>query len=249
MFFRNRKMQHELPVTMMSSSKEPAMNHAIAAALCGLATLIMVTGCQTNKVRQDHLWTENRALRSELDRAIATRDQAENERNRLANEVRILQSQLNEAQSALAQSRPTNANANTAASIEGFTGMQGVEAEVRNGNIFVRIEGDVLFDSGRAVLKESAKRTLNQIAGVIRSKYPTNQIRIEGYTDTDPIRRSSWADNLELSLQRAAAVFRYLQSQGMDPKQMYASGFGEHRPRDTKARSRRVEIVVVQRDQ
>ncbi len=210
-----------------------------------LVALLPLVGCQTNKAQHDRLWSENRELRNELDRAIVTRDQAENERNRLANEVRGLQQQLAAAQSAVVQAP---AAANTGASAQGFEGIADVETEVRNGDIYLRIPGDVLFDSGRAVLKDSARRTLNQITAVIVREHAGKKLRIEGYTDTDPIRRSSWADNLELSLQRAAAVFRHLQTQGMDPKLMYASGFGEHHPRDTKAKSRRVEIVVVQRD-
>ena len=105
--------------------------------------------------------------------------------------------------------------------------------------------GDILFDSGKVDLKGSAKSTLNQIAGVIRSEYSGNTVRVEGYTDSDPIRKSKWKDNLELSLQRAAAVHRQLQSQGIAAENMYAAGFGEARQRGSKDKSRRVEIVVV----
>ncbi|MFW6165879.1 MAG: OmpA family protein [Ralstonia sp.] len=41
------------------------------------------------------------------------------------------------------------------------------------------------------------------------------------------------------------AVERYLQSQGISGEQMYSAGFGEAKPRETKAKSRRVEIVVI----
>jgi chemotaxis protein MotB len=109
----------------------------------------------------------------------------------------------------------------------------------------VRVPGDVLFSPGKIELKSTAKRTLDQIAQAIRGNHAGKMIRVEGYTDTDPIRKSPWTDNLELSLQRSAAVARYLQSKGVDGKRMYASGFGENKPRSSKANSRRVEIVVL----
>ena len=127
----------------------------------------------------------------------------------------------------------------------GFEGIRDVETEVTAGSMTIRIPGDVLFASGKANLKQAAKRTLDQIASVIQREYRTNIVRINGYTDKDPIRRSKWKDNLELSLQRAAAVHRFLQSKGIDPQRMYASGAGKWHPRATKAKSRRVELVVV----
>ncbi|MCG8508124.1 MAG: OmpA family protein, partial [Rhodospirillales bacterium] len=127
----------------------------------------------------------------------------------------------------------------------GFDAIEGVETIRSAGAITVRVPGDVLFASGKVDLKSSARQTLSRIASVIQSEYPGNMVRVEGYTDTDPIRRSNWKDNLELSLQRAAAVHRYLQSQGISADRMYAAGYGETQPLGTKAQSRRVEVVVV----
>ena len=109
----------------------------------------------------------------------------------------------------------------------------------------VRVPGDVLFSAGKTILRKSAKKTLNQIAQVIEREYQHNIIHIKGYTDTDPIKKSKWADNLELSLQRAAAVHRHLQKQGVDPQQMEAVGLGPWHPQGSKSKSRRVEIVVI----
>jgi flagellar motor protein MotB len=94
-------------------------------------------------------------------------------------------------------------------------------------------------------LRAAALKTLDEIAGVLKREYAGHVIRIEGYTDSDPIRRSKWKDNLELSLQRAAAVHRHLSSKGVPEENMYAAGFGAKKPQATKAKSRRVEIVVI----
>ena len=79
---------------------------------------------------------------------------------------------------------------------------------------------------------------------VIKRDYPTNTVLISGHTDGDPIKKSKWADNLELSLQRAAAVHRFLHEQGADPTRMHVVGKGQWHPQSTKKKSRRVEIEV-----
>lgn len=206
------------------------INGRRGVAALALLGLVALGGCQSRiKDERDALWQQNKELQAELDRARAEKAMADSE-------IARLQASLDAARF----SAPAPASANT-----GFSTIPGVETTVTAGAITVKVPGDVLFASGKVDLKSTAQQTLNQIASVINRDYASNTIRIEGYTDTDPIKRSSWADNLELSLQRAAAVHRYLQKQGVSPQRMYAAGFGEHRPRDSKATSRRVEIVVV----
>ncbi len=199
--------------------------------LVGLLGLVSLTGCQDRlRAENDALFNENRDLRSRL-------EQVQGERDSLSSEAARLRAEMDAARAA--------GPAPSAAANSGFAAIPGVETGVSGGNIYVRVPGDVLFDSGKVDLKTSAKRTLEQIAGVINSDYAGQTIRVEGYTDTDPIRRSRWTDNLELSLQRAAAVTRFLNQAGVDAARTYAAGFGEHRARESKAKSRRVEIVVV----
>ena len=105
----------------------------------------------------------------------------------------------------------------------------------------------ILFDSGKAVLKESSKSTLAKIAEVIKKHYAGKTIRVEGHTDADPIKKSTWKDNWELSTERALAVVRDLTKAGVvNPKDIYAAGFGEYAPKaGDKAKNRRVEIVIL----
>ncbi len=205
--------------------------------LCLLAVigLMSLTGCQNRlQAERDSLYVQNQELQDELDRARAALSAGGGDSSALLAEIDRLNAQL-ASQSAVGP--------NTA-----FDSIPGVEAYNTGGTVTVRVPGDVLFAPGKVDLKNSAKSTLNQVAGVIRSEYGGNTVRVEGYTDSDPIRKSKWNDNLELSLQRAAAVHRHLQSQGLDADNMYAAGFGEARPRETKEKSRRVEIVVVLRE-
>jgi chemotaxis protein MotB len=123
---------------------------------------------------------------------------------------------------------------------------EGVEVSEDVHGITVTLPETVLFESGRAELKSSSKQTLEKIAGVIKKDYSGRLIRVEGHTDTDPIKKSNWKDNWELSCERSLAVTRFLTREGgIDPRGVYAAGFGEFMPRSKeKAHNRRVQIVI-----
>ena len=185
-----------------------------------------LSGCTSTQVRDERnaLWTQNEEAQAEIDRLRLALDESELENTRLRLRSGSEQISSEETQ---------------------FEGIEGVEISTGPGTVTVHVPGDVLFASGKTDLRSSAKSTLDEIAGVINNEYPSSIVRIEGYTDTDPIKRSKWRDNLDLSLQRAAAVHRYLQKRGISANRMYAAGFGETRQQSSKSKSRRVEIVVV----
>lgn len=212
-----------------------------AIALLAVAGLGL-GGCQGKKQNElaqlreanVELRQQNAQLRTETDAA--------------QDEISDLQSRLSELEAELAtKPAPGGGSPRT-----GFEDIAGVEIErSAGGEVTVRVPGDVLFASGKVDLRSSAKSTLQQIANVVKRDYAGQTVRIEGYTDSDPIRKSKWKDNLELSSQRAMAVYRYLEEQGIGADRMYAAGFGATNFRASnntaqgKAQNRRVEIVVV----
>jgi chemotaxis protein MotB len=115
------------------------------------------------------------------------------------------------------------------------------------GDLVVEVAGDVLFDSGSVTLKPTAKKTLDQVARRINSDFGGNVVRVEGYTDSDPIKKQKgkYKDNEELSAERALAVERYLVGRGVASSQIYAAAFGPASPKGSKKASRRVEIVIL----
>lgn len=121
----------------------------------------------------------------------------------------------------------------------------GATVSMRNSDLVVSVAGDVLFDSGQNALKPGARRTLDRVAELLSGRFAGNQVRIEGHTDSDPIRKSKWASNEHLSFERGLAVEKYLASRGVDTRRMYVAAFGPDRPKGTKAESRRVEIIVL----
>ncbi len=121
----------------------------------------------------------------------------------------------------------------------------GWKPDYEKGTVSVGLASDVLFDSGKAVLKSSAKSRLNSIVRTIKQKYANKEIGVVGHTDADPISKSKWKDNWQLSCERALAVTRYLISQGIPAKQLAASGRSQYHPiGSNKSQNRRVEIVV-----
>ncbi|MHC4931437.1 MAG: OmpA/MotB family protein, partial [Planctomycetota bacterium] len=77
-------------------------------------------------------------------------------------------------------------------------------------------------------------------------------VRVEGHTDSDPIRKSGWKSNEALSLARAEMVRKYLVDRGIEKSLLQVKGFGASEPvvpnktDEGKARNRRVEIVVLE---
>jgi chemotaxis protein MotB len=206
--------------------------------MSGLVLLTAMTaGCQSDQLikERDALFAQNNALQQRLNDSRAAYDATLAENERLS------------AQLAQRSEDARTGSEGAAAGGGGFNEIEGVDTFTDRGRITIRIPGDVLFASGKISLKTSSRKTLGRIAAVIKSEHPSSMIRVLGYTDTDPIRKSKWVDNLQLSQERAAAVHRYLQNQGIAPENLEAVGKGPWDPRKTKTLSRRVEIVVVAR--
>jgi chemotaxis protein MotB len=138
----------------------------------------------------------------------------------------------------------------TPAEATGFGQGYDVKFDPSAGTITVTLPNTILFNSGQASLKKATSSELDHIQSVLQQKYSNNPIDVVGHTDTDPIKKSKWKDNLELSSQRALTVVRYLMGRGIDEKRIRAVGCGAARPVASnstaagKAKNRRVEIVV-----
>jgi len=126
-----------------------------------------------------------------------------------------------------------------------------VKLEMAERGLVLTFVAEVLFDSGKAVLREGAENTLTKVASVIKDKVPDREIGVEGHTDNEPIKHSGWKSNWELSTGRATSVLHFLEDQGVDPHHLGATGYGEYRPVDSnestegRQKNRRVEIVIV----
>ncbi len=104
----------------------------------------------------------------------------------------------------------------------------------------------VRFETGSAALKPASTATLDNLVSIYR-KCPGAKIEIAGHTDS-----SGREDkNLELSLQRAAAVRDYFIKAGLPGENFAARGYGEARPVTSnrtergRALNRRIEFGLI----
>jgi chemotaxis protein MotB len=111
---------------------------------------------------------------------------------------------------------------------------------------------EIFFDSGKDVIRQDGEHTLKSVAEVLNKEVKDSFIAVEGHTDNDPIKRSAWKSNWELSSGRALAVLHFLvDSCQLKPERLSIAGYGQFRPvagNDTfkgKQQNRRVEIVIL----
>ncbi len=125
-----------------------------------------------------------------------------------------------------------------------------VDIDFTSEYVQLTLNGALLFDSGKAQLKEASLPLMGKI-GTILERYSESIIEVEGHTDNVPINNSQFANNDELSSFRAISVFNYIvQNTNIDPSMIKHSGRGEYVPiadnatSEGRAKNRRVEIKV-----
>jgi len=126
------------------------------------------------------------------------------------------------------------------------------------GDRFV-FQSEVLFPSGSADLTPQGQKTLTAFTRTlleIAKKIPPDVpwvLRVDGHTDRVPIASPRYPSNWELSADRATSVVKYLIAQGIVPKRLAATGFGEFQPIDegkdaaANGRNRRIEMRLTDR--
>jgi chemotaxis protein MotB len=92
---------------------------------------------------------------------------------------------------------------------------------------------------------------LEKVATVLKAQKDIT-FMVEGHTDNVPMNGKILEDNWDLSVLRATAVVRLLQTKyGLDPSRLIAAGRAEHKPvtandtEDGRARNRRTRIVIL----
>ncbi len=127
-----------------------------------------------------------------------------------------------------------------------------VSADQTATTIFVRIGNLVLFPSGEAKVNASFTPIAAKIARTLEKE--PGGIRIDGYSDTDPIKTVAFPSNWELSEARAKSVAAILKGDLSKPDRVTAEGKGSDNPvvpndtAENKAKNRRVEISIPRAD-
>ena len=106
------------------------------------------------------------------------------------------------------------------------------------------VTNNILFETGKATLKPESMEEIMKVAEYMK-KNPSARFEVQGHTDN----QGSDAVNDPLSQQRAEAVVKALEEQGVDPFNLRAVGKGSHEPvaenttDEGRAKNRRVEFI------
>ena len=126
------------------------------------------------------------------------------------------------------------------------------------GDRFV-FQSEVLFAQGQAEIAAEGRDQLAKLAVAladIATKIPKDinwVLQVDGHTDDVPIRAGRYADNWDLSTERALSVVRFLNQQGLPANRLAAAGYGEFQPLDAadnddaRRKNRRIELKITQR--
>jgi outer membrane protein OmpA-like peptidoglycan-associated protein len=119
-------------------------------------------------------------------------------------------------------------------------------------SISISLQGDVLFDFGKAELRPEAEAALEKVGTVIQ-QFPEGKVQIDGFTDSKGRKKQ----NMALSRERAVAVKRWLvNKKAIAAASIAAKGLGEESPvaqnqnadgsdnPEGRAQNRRVQITV-----
>lgn len=121
----------------------------------------------------------------------------------------------------------------------------------------IGINGSVLFALNSDQLQSEGRDVLKSLAGPLTAYLQANDqiLMVSGFTDDRQLREGNrrFADNWELSAQRALTVTRALIDAGVPSSAVFAAAFGSQQPvssnadNEGRARNRRVEIAPVPR--
>ncbi len=209
----------------------------LVVILVCLASLVLLPGCTNWKKKYEALSVEHENTKGLLATEKATTSQLSDRMAQDQQTIDELQRQIDELHK-------------TPADASGFGPGYDVAFDAAAGTVTVTLPNAILFDSGKAELKNATSAELDHIYSVLQSKYAGKLVEVVGHTDTDPIKKSKWDDNWELSAQRSLTVMRYLMKKGISSENIKFAGRGPAQPIASnstsagKAKNRRVEIVA-----
>ena len=112
--------------------------------------------------------------------------------------------------------------------------------------LVVNLSSNILFPSGKAVLKKEATDSLDETVKLLNA-YPANKVLIEGYSDSVGDKEK----NLKLSYERAQEVYLYFIQNGIPAERLSVVGYGQENPIASnktakgRAQNRRVNIIIL----
>ena len=136
--------------------------------------------------------------------------------------------------------------------IYGANAQDDINIDIENTVVQISISDKMLFRSGSYRVSKEADQLLRRIAAVVNSE-PAVEVMVEGHTDSRTVKQGSYLkDNWDLSVQRATAIVRELQTKhNVDPSKLIASGRSSYVPlvendsKENMSKNRRTRILIL----
>ncbi len=245
---------------------------AAAITAVGLLLTLPLGGCagantalqENNRAlteRNTALVADNESLNNlvqQLQAAVSARDKALAEANSLISDLRSGKSGLESRIAAMGNlpdfGNLTALDANTDQALKDLAAQHSDILEYDAARGLIRFKSDVTFDSGSDVVRESAKSTLSQLAGILNGAAAQYDVRIVGHTDAQRLSSATatkHTTNLRLSADRSISVRNDLVRSGVSAPRFEIGGRGEFDPlvpnagKGNTPQNRRVEVYLV----
>ena len=128
---------------------------------------------------------------------------------------------------------------------------EGLTVVQKNGKVYISLEEDLLFASGKYEVNSGGVAALNKLATALVSQKDL-EILVEGHTDSIPLSgRGLVKDNWDLSVMRATNVVKVLlKNPSLNPLQLTAAGraefvpLGTNKTKEGRGANRRIEMIL-----
>ena len=189
----------------------------------------------------------------ELNALAAELDKKKKELDATAEQLKLREARVKELEDILKQKDQAAADLKKKLSdaLFAFEG-KGLTITQKNGKIYVSMDENLLFASGKTDVQPKGVEALKHVAKVLEQNADIN-IMVEGHTDDVAMKGSGdIKDNWDLSVMRATSVTKIIltSSPNIDPKRITSAGRGEFFPldpaktADARKKNRRTEIIL-----
>lgn len=209
---------------------------------------------------------ETKKLLEQLEQAQTALFEKEDELNNLSNSLDVKEEELKLAEQELSarsirvteleaiinrkDSMVTALKKSISKALIGLEG-EGLTIEQRNGKVYISLEEDLLFASGKYVVNSGGVTALNKLATALSTQTDL-EILVEGHTDDIPLSGKGLVkDNWDLSVMRATNVVKVLtKNPSLNPLQLTAAGRAEFVPiasnetKEGRSSNRRIEMIL-----
>ena len=170
-----------------------------------------------------------------------------NELNELTQTIQVREMQIAELNTSLnAQKNMLLEMKNRiSAALSGFNSTDLQVIQKPNGKVYISLSQDLLFSKGSDKIDDKGRSAIIKLAEVLITNDDID-VLVEGHTDSDGTSQRNW----DLSVTRATEVVKILQSSGVKPERLTASGRAFYLPvlpndsETNKAKNRRTEIIL-----